>query len=190
MRISIPRTAKSRREACYATLIRRIVANPTGFAFQGTSLRCGAVIDESDLWPSDEYPRTPLLVEYAGRDFDAQLEYDPSGAGHRRRPDLRVLWRYDRRKHVWRELARCSSVSRDGIEYLMLIARQELARQPCPVPPVEMATRASIRTIQMLDTELAQLNFAERALAMSQIYDQVISRVVALDEDRLFWTAH
>jgi hypothetical protein len=186
VRISIPRTAKIRREACYATLIRRVISNPTGFAFQGLNLRCGAIVDESELWPSDEYPLTPLLLEYAGRDFDAQLEYRSPGTGHKRRPDLRLLWRYDRRKHLWRELARCSSVSRDGIEYLLLIARQELSKQPCPVAPEEMATRASSRAIEVLDTELAQLDGQERVLAISQIYDQVVSRVVALRDDMIF----
>lgn len=150
-------------------------------------MRCGAMIHESQLWPTDEYPLTPLLLEYAGRDFEAPLEYGPLGSGHLRRPDVRLLWRYNRRKHTWTELARCSSVSRDGIEYLMLIAREELARQPSPVPAVELAARASSRAIEVLDAELAQLDWQERALAISQIYDQVISRVVALEDDKLFW---
>lgn len=150
------------------------------------NLPCGAELEESQLWPTDEYPVTPLLLEYAGRDFDAPLEYGPLGTGHRRRPDLRLLWRYNRRKHVWRELARCSSVSRDGIEYLMLIARRELAKQPCPIPALEMATRASSHAIEVLDAELAQLDGQERALAISQIYDYVVSRAVAIADDAIF----
>lgn len=171
MRLTIPRTTTSRKERTYARLVRAVTRNASGLAFEGRLLRCGESIEESELWPDDDYPAVPLLVEFAGRAV--------VGRGHNRSSWLYILWRYEVNAHMWREIARTSSVGADWVEHLRPIALVEIGRKRAE--PVDVATRVSGRVLVMLDGELDSLAEDERLLAMSLIYEQVTARLVELD---------
>lgn len=90
--VRIPRTCQSRNVLTYAKLLLRVYPERRINAYEGKLLKPGAVIDETDLWPSAEYPAIPLLLEYAGTDGSKR---DGSKRGHNRAHDIYVLWRYD-----------------------------------------------------------------------------------------------
>jgi hypothetical protein len=182
VRLFIPRSAPSRRERGYACLIRRVSDNPTAVAFDGKYFRCGAAIDESELSPDEEWPSTPLLLEYAGLDYAAPLQRLASGYGGKRRPLVHILWRYERDRREWRELARASSVDNDWVQHFVAIARVEMLRNGRPAAPVDIAVRASVRWIEALDRELSQLENEERVIALGLLYEQITARVVDLGE--------
>jgi hypothetical protein len=154
--------------------------NRTAIAFDGKHFRCGIAIDDSELWPNDEYPQTPLLLEYAGLDYRAPLERLASGFGGKRRPLVHILWRWERDRGEWRELARVSSVDNDWVAHFVAIARVEIERGGRAVSAGEIALRASVRWIEALDRELNQLEGEERAIALGLVYEQVTARVVDL----------
>ncbi len=180
MRVFLPRTSASRRERGYVCLIRRVCDNPTAAAFDGKRFRAGAAIDDSELSPGDEWPSTPLALEYAGLDYSAPLQRLASGFGGKRRPLIHVLWRYERDRGEWRELARASSVDNEWVAHFIAIARVELVRNGRRAAPVDIAARASFRWIEALDRELSQLENEERAIALGLVYEQVTARVVEL----------
>ena len=179
MRVSVPRSAEGRRERCYACLIRRVGDNPTALAFDGRLLRCGIAIDESALWPGTDWPATPLLLEHAGADYRASLQRPASGFGSRRRPQIHILWRYERGE--WRELVRSSSVDGGWIEHFAAIARVEIARSGRLAAPADIAARTSARFVEALDRELGQLDGEERVLVLGFLYEELTARVVELD---------
>jgi hypothetical protein len=167
VRVHIPNTSPSRREPTYARLIRGVSSLPAGLAFPGKLFRCGRAVEESELWPEEGYPETPLLIEFAGR--------DRVGRGHNRSTWLHVLWRYDLHRREWAELCRASSVGAEWVEYLKPAILAELRNEPrCPV---DAAARASGKVLMLLDGELDQLSDEERRLAMTLVYEQVTARL-------------
>jgi hypothetical protein len=146
--------------------------------FEGKLLRCGAPIDDSELWPDPDWPAAPLLLEYAGLDYAAPLQRLASGFGGKRRARIHILWRYEGGE--WRELVRSSSVDNDWIQHFAAIARVELRRGRRKAPS-EVAALASARCVEALDRELRELQGEERVLALGLIYEQVAARVVELD---------
>jgi hypothetical protein len=172
-------------------------------AFEGKLLRPGAAIDDAELWPGEEWPAVPLLLECAGRDFAAPMRRIASGFGGKRRPIIHILWRYERRPQAqpngspypgispdqnsstgsgeWRELVRASSVDNDWIAHFAAIARLEL-RRGVETPPLAIAERALARCVEAMDRELQQLQGEELILALGFLYEQVAARVVKLDQ--------
>jgi hypothetical protein len=181
VRVHVPRTAEGRREQCYAKLIRTVSDNRTAMAFEGNLLRCGAVIDDAELWPGEDWPAAPLLLEYAGLDYRAPLQRLANGYGGKRRPLIHILWRYDCDECEWRELVRSSSVDGDWVQQFAAIARVELGRG-AKRPPVEVAALASARCVEALDRELRELKGEELILALGFLYEQVAARMVELDK--------
>jgi hypothetical protein len=149
-------------------------------AFQGKLLRCGAAIEDVELWPDEDWPAAPLLLEYAGLDYSAPLQRLGNGYGGKRRALIHILWRYECDECAWRELARSSSVDNDWIEHFAAIARVEL-RRGARKAPREVAAIASARCVEALDRELRELQGEELVLALGLIYEQVAARVVELD---------
>lgn len=171
MRVAIPKSCVSRGERSYARLIRGVKRSASGLAFEGKLLRCGDLVEESELRPDEDYPVVPLLLEFAGRDV--------VGRGHNRSSWLYVLWRYEVYAHTWREVARASAVGAEWVENFRAMALIEMSRKRAE--PVDVATRVSGRVLVMLDSEMDSLADDERLLAMSLIYEQVTARLVELD---------
>jgi hypothetical protein len=164
--VRIPRTAVSRRERTYAQLIQRVHYTSQWKPFDGPLLRCGSVIDEAELWPAQDFPDVPLLLEYAGN--------DRSGRGHNRSNSIYILWRYDRDRNAFVEVMRCVSKNAGWIDQVRAVAIIELKvgfeRDP------EMASKVSARIIIVLDRELDLLDQEDRGLVMIFVYEQFAAR--------------
>jgi hypothetical protein len=139
-------------------------------AFEGKLLKPGTLIDEAELWPTPEYPETPLLLEYAGNDH--------TGRGHRRSNDIYLLWRFDRARRCWVELIRATCQGADWIEQLKPIAFAELGRALAPPDP-NAAAGISGRVLSVLDHELEMLGAGDRHLVMAFVYQEFSARAVA-----------
>src|SRR5277367_1081440 len=107
----------------------------------GPFFKCGKLIDESALWPSNHFPVVPLLLEYAGSDH--------SGHGHNRSRDIHVLWRYVRDRQKWEEIARVTADGADWFHHLAPIVEREMVRPE--VDHVAEARAASGRVEALMD---------------------------------------
>jgi hypothetical protein len=171
--VRIPRTQQSRRETGFAKLILSVYPQrPAHAAITGRLLKCGAVIDEAQLWPTSEYPAVPLLLEYAGK--------NRKFLNDRNADDIHVLWRYDRATTSWREIARCLSKGTDWFAHIRPIAIAELARTKPPAGPDAhvLAAEVSSRVLRLLDDELDRLTLADRTVVMDLVYHQFAARAV------------
>lgn len=136
-----------------------------GYSFDGDLLRPGSLVDESELCL--EGTTAPVLVlECAGPCGE--------GRGHRRRPTLYLLWRYDPAAGEFRELARVASENRDWTLDLGPIARRAL-RPPGPV--LVNPERACLVTFRALDGELEPLERSARKVILLAVYDRLASRL-------------
>jgi len=153
----------------FATLLLRVYPRRAVAAFEGQRLKPGALIDEAELWPTQEYPSTPILLEYAGSDH--------SGWGHRRSNDIYLLWKYDKTRGRWTELARHIGQGAEWQEAFKTIAFREIARD---APPIDAATAAAVsgRVLGVLDSELELLGSADRLLVMNYVYQEFSARAV------------
>jgi hypothetical protein len=168
--VRIPQSRLSRRDMDYARLLVRIYPRRTmANAFDGVLLKPGSLIDEAALWPTPEYPETPILLEYAGNDH--------TGRGHRRSNDIYLLWRYERDRKCWVELVRTTSQGAEWIEHLKPIAILELRRDS--LPDAFSAAGVSAAVLAALDRQLELLDPLERHLAMAFVYQEFTARALA-----------
>jgi hypothetical protein len=168
--VQIPRTTIHRREMTFATLLLRVYLRRPVAAFEGKSFKPGALIDEAELWPTPEYPPTPVLLEFAGKDH--------SGWGHRRSNSIWVLWKYDPARARWSELLKYTGQGTEWQDAFKRTAFREIARE---TPPVDAATAAAVsgRVLGVLDSELELLSAADRLLVMNYIYQEFSARAIA-----------
>jgi hypothetical protein len=167
-KVRIPRSSKSRSSLTYAVLVHRVYPNRLyGDAFEGPVLPPGRLIEQSALWPGPDFPKEPLLLEYAGS--------DRSGLGHRRSNHTYLLWRYDVARSEWIEIARASAVSLERVEILKSAATQHLA---IVKPTLKTSAEAVSRVLCALESELEVLQDGERRGLMGLLYEQFTARLV------------
>ncbi len=167
-RVRLPRTAQSRQSLTFAILIHRVLPRRVmADAFEGQRLRPGATIDEATLWPEPDYPKYPLLLEYAGS--------DRAGRGHKRSSQIYLLWRYDPANATWGELARSAAVSTEWVETMKSVALRCLA-DTMPSHAAG-AAEAAARVLGLLEAELDPLESAERASLLGLIWEQFLGRL-------------
>ena len=170
--VRIPRSAVSRSAEGFAKLLFDVEPNVySGFAFKGRLLRPGSHIAESDLWPTPEYPRPALLVEYAGPSLKP-------ARGHNRhaQENLWILWRYRPGAGKWEELARCCMVAETLVSHLLPIARAALAEARGPQPLIDIAA-VEARIAGLLDAELRGLSPAQAERVLTVVHDQLATRI-------------
>lgn len=183
LKVRIPHSAAARGERTYAQLIRRISPDPGLAIIEGTWLKTGSHVEESQLWPASDYPLAPLLLEYAGS--------DRSGRGHARSRDLHILWRYDADAGAFIELARVLSCGAEWVYHLAPIIRTELGSvSRAPADRAERAAEAVTRVIDVLDGELRELEDEGRIAALARIYTQVSARLCASAHGQTGSSAH
>ena len=166
--VELPSSSRTRqaRHKSFAKLLHRVDADAlTGFGFHGKICKPGARIAESELWPSEEYPARPVLLEYvaaAGRNLDGALY---------------VLWIYDRDSHAWNELGRASGISTEWVITLQPLAMTALT----PRKPRHRAdvTAIASRIVSYLDGELTQLAAEERHQILDAVHNHLASRAAA-----------
>jgi hypothetical protein len=167
-KIRIPRSATRRNTITYAKLLRWVNEPAlTGFDFEGELLRPGEMLDEAALWPSEDWPRTPVLLECAGS--------DAPGWGHRRTPLTYILWRFEAGQ--WRELARTSATSSEWCLILGPVARQAVVGEIPSRPARECAEIADELYRAIEEVVLRQLTNADRAAVLARLHDTLAAQI-------------
>lgn len=162
--VRIPRSSSRRGEACYAKLLSRVAPDAqSGFDFQGTFLRAGGLLPESALWPCRQYPKVPVLLEFAGS--------DGSGSGHNPSSWLYVLWRYQ--EGQWREVVRTAACSNEWCAVLGPLAASLINKQAKPVAIDALADR--IR--RLLNAEFDRAGPEDRGKVAAIVHDQLAVRL-------------
>lgn len=179
MPIRLPRSAGRRSGPSYALLVRRISPNRALRNFEGQILRAGALVEESALWPDAHYPRVPLLIEFAGT--DGLAANGKPARGHNRARDIRILWRFDRERRAWDEIARIASEGSHWYADLAPIVERELV--PADVDHVEDARAIAGRLAALIDGALAELTEEGRGHALAFLYDEVAARFAGTMRD-------
>jgi hypothetical protein len=172
MLVRIPRTALRGAARCYARLVLRPARSRSLRFFEGRFFKCGAAVEDAALWPTDHYPVTPLLVEYAG-----STGRDVRGLparGHNRARDLYILWRFNLGCREWEEVAQVISEGPEWYEYFRPIVEREIIKPP--VDHVTEARAATGRLAALIDGELNQLADEGRERALSFLYDEIAMR--------------
>jgi hypothetical protein len=169
LKVQIPRTAVSRREMTYAQLLKRVHLDRHLNVFEGPIMKTGISIDQSELWPSSDFPACPLLLEFAGS--------DRKGRGHNRSSQIHILWRYEPEGGGWVEIVRTLSVGAEWIMHLAPIALRELGGRP---PVDELRAGAVARFfLSQLDKDLCELGAGEKASVLTQLFEQLAARLVS-----------
>lgn len=170
-KVPIPNSRLSRSEMGYAKLLLRVYPRRTNGLdpFDGQLLKPGAIVEQAELWPTQEYPPVPLLLEYAGS--------DQSGRGHKRSNSIHILWRFELVRSEWTEVARAVSQGDDWRAYLVPIAFAEISRG---APPRDATYAAGVcgRILGALDSELDRLTIDDRNMVMHFVYEQFTARAV------------
>ncbi|MFN3326736.1 MAG: hypothetical protein ACK5AZ_24850 [Bryobacteraceae bacterium] len=173
--VRLPRTAERRSELTYCQLLQRVRRSREGFGywFEGKHFRSGVTIDERELWPDATWPATPIVLECAGG--RKGLLYQPPNWGHRRAAQVYVLWRYERERGEFVEVARVVDRGQDWIQDMAPIAIRELNPRPVLVDPAASAKRV----LEALEAELDPLQDpAARKRVLLAVYDQFVSAMV------------
>jgi hypothetical protein len=145
-------------------VVTRVVSDHVwgGYSFEGQLLRPGS------SHPIEEIPEPGVLLECAGP--------VGSGWGHRRRDVLYILWRFDRRRCEWREIARALAVTRDWTLDLGPIAQRELSS---PRPVLIDPALAAGRVMAALAGEIELVDRQAQRLILLAVYDRVAGSLAA-----------
>lgn len=159
----------------YAKLLLRVYPRRYGQdgkdPFDGQLMKQGAVIEQHELWPSADYPSTPILLEYAGT--DRQLPYRPGRLAN----SIYILWRYDLVRCEWVEVTRALAKDAGWLVQIVPVAYEEIARNS-PPRDATYAAAVSRRILDALDNELDRLTIDDRDLVMHFVYEQFTARAV------------
>jgi hypothetical protein len=175
--IRIPSSASRsyKGEGCvWAKLLKRVDPRASdGFGFEGKYFKCGSFVDAEALWPTPDYPITPILLESAG--ITGFTEKGERARGNARRSEvLFILWRFNLKTREWEEIARAKSDSATwAVEFTPIAMR---AIQP-PLPAIP-ANTPDLRLLseQMCNytlTQLERLPPEQRPIIVAALHDQL-----------------
>jgi hypothetical protein len=147
--IRLPRTATRRNAPSFAWLLERVdPAAVTALDFYGRMMTPGAIVDESELWPTATYPAVPVLLE------TCQLIF--TGRGHHKNPLEHILWIYSVRTREWRQIAHVSAHhAEEWIPPIAAVAAKYC--NPRIKPPEPDLHQAARRIAAVIESELVQL---------------------------------
>lgn len=155
--VQLPCSSPTRRGRTYsyAKLLHHVDPQASsGFGFEGILLKPGLYVAENALWPTPEYPSTPILLEYV--DVHGMGPSEPSEYQRKHNQKLYVLWRFDPDSREWIELARAVDEGWAMILRPAAIAALAACRRPV-VPITHDLPAISARIGSLLDKELAVL---------------------------------
>jgi hypothetical protein len=171
-KLSIPHTSQRRDERTFCRLIERIRPNEWHpMAIEGPTFRCGREIDESELWPTPDFPRIPLLLEHAG--------IAVPGWGHKRSSHTYVLWQYNPAITAFVELVRVVAHGNEWVDAIRARALNAL-RDP-EITSARVAAAAAKRVHAAVDAELRFLDFEARGHFISRLYEEAAGRLAYFD---------
>ncbi len=160
--VRLPATSCRKGSIRFLKLLSRVAPVPwNAFEFQGWFLRPGGMIDIREL------PEPAILLEGAGnvrvgpRARDWKASY--------------LLWRFDRERGEWEEVARALGSSTEWTLDLAPIARRLLS----PVEVVPNVDEIAERLRKMIDAEFEPLEAKQRAKLASVLHDQFATHYTA-----------
>jgi hypothetical protein len=171
--VRVPRTSPRNCRTDFAKLLKYVDPDAQcGFGFDGAIVQPGALLTDAEMWPSDEFPRVPILLESAVIPSDAP-------AARKRNQPLYVLWRYDLGRNVWIEIARAQSESWHWALELRAIAVRALAEsRPLMQSRVDLP-EVRARIAAALERELKNLDSLQQWQVLSILHDQLAVRAAA-----------
>lgn len=173
--VRIPCSSRRNNSNTYGKLLTRVDPQAiNGFGFEGSIIRPGKEVQWSALWPTPAHPKIPILLECAGA--------QKAGWGHRKEPDVYILWRFDPVRKEWGELGRSSSLT--GAWAYDLRAPAVRALEESLGTAVEIFggfDKVVERLDHLLTYELGKLPLEERGRAVGILHDQFCSRLVRFE---------
>jgi hypothetical protein len=174
--VLIPCSSKRNSSLAFAKLLSRVSPDAeNGFGFEGTLLRPGHRVPWTELWPTPDHPKIPILLECAG----AASGKAASGWRRHGQEDLYILWRFDPVDKKWRELGRSVSDSWTWAIDLRPLAIRAIEESKGTAVEVFADFMLVIQRLQrLLDLELDKLPHKERGRAIAVLHDELCSRLL------------
>jgi hypothetical protein len=132
--------------------------------------RAGKTIRKSELWPTSDAPKIPVLIEST-----ISPNSLPRPGGHE---DLHVLWRYDVQRNCWTEVARITSKYGEWWPYLHPLILRELSRSGAEPQEPDLDALAG-ETAAYLEARIADLTYTERAAMLIEVHDRLAGYITA-----------
>ena len=164
--IQLPRSStRFDRPYAHLKLLTRVRPGPWGASFEGKILAPGALLADRDLGPH------PVVLECVG----------PQGPGRpgRQREMLWILWRYDRVREEWVELARAQAVASEWTLALKGPALRALNPQPPLIDVLGQARHLADEIMERIDETLLPEGEDLQTMALATVYDQLAGRIAA-----------
>lgn len=167
--VRLPRTATRKNAPSFALLLERVEPKASSpVDFYGRHLKPGQTIEEHELWPTENYPAIPVLLE------TCQIVF--TGRGHNRNPYERVLWIYQVRKREWRQVAHVSAHRPEEWIPVLLPVLLRLVK-PAITPPEPDLHSAARRIAAVVEGELLGVPDNTRRIHLLQhAYDYLSQR--------------
>jgi hypothetical protein len=147
----------------------------TGFGFEGTIVRPGAIVPIERLWPTPAHPEIPIMLECAGNPRPER--------GHRRhgQADTYILWRFDPERKEWEEIARSTAESWTWASDLRQVAIRALEESRGKQLQVFHGLKDVLaRMRHALDSEIQSLPAPDRVRAVAVLHDEFCVRLTRL----------
>jgi hypothetical protein len=167
----------------FCTILLRVAGDAkNGWHFEGKIHSPGRKIALCELWPTPDYPPTPICLE-------STIDHDRDrGQGRGRFQNLHIVHRFDRASLAWHELARVSSGydSRDWTDHIGHIARQSLlaSRGGIDLPEVLPDVQPlHDRITSFLDAEFSKFKPRDRCRALDMLW-MTLARRLASEQSR------
>lgn len=176
-KVRLPLSRTRRSQATYAKLLKRAdYRSRSPFRWDGKFLSPGTWIPEASLWPDGEYPRVPLLVEFAGADNPAR------GWKRHESDETVVLWRYDRERKEFIEVGRVQASRGLWAPLLEPLVRHSLAEYEGerPEPQIDVIRD---RIGRFLQAELDVIAEHDRARILCMVHDELAARIAEWSSD-------
>jgi len=175
-RIRLPLSSTRRTQPTYAKLLRRFdPRSRSPFQWLGTFFRPGSLIQETELWPDETFPRVPLILEFAGS--------ENPGKGHNRHKsdNTVVLWRYLRTEGKFEELGRVSVPAGMWAMLLEPLVREAMAAEIFGVHTLDIEA-IRLRISRVIAAELDRLEDGDRARVLTAVHDELGFRLADVGE--------
>jgi hypothetical protein len=173
VRIELPRSVFQRNLQGFVQLVQHPERLRSGPLF-----RTGQTIEKAQLWPTPDFPVTPLLIEYCGT-----TKTDDSGRparGHNRGRDIHIIWQFDHRSEERRPWIKIHETEICGPDWERSF--RPLIADVIELPEINEEERGWAAANEALAAALEKLanlpTDKTHAIAVSRFYDIVTAAVV------------
>lgn len=169
--VTIPRSSPRSCKESYAKILSRVDPHADhAFGFEGKVVRPGSVVTDAYLWPREDSPRTPIVLECASVPAQGKR-------GHNRREWLYILWRYSPDGDEWTEIGRSFSVAWEWACELRPLAVRAIREATPGLQIVPNFAEVQTRIRAALDQELEGLEGRQQWQVLGIVHDLLACRV-------------